>query len=69
MQFKLGQHSVRFFINPDNDGWKVLQQIGLEDAWDDPVQIGENYNDRRKAKNAINRQLKELRADPYYAGG
>lgn len=66
MQFKLGQHNVRFFINADNDRWIALQQIGIEDAWDDPAVIGESYDDRRKAKNAINRRLKELRADTSY---
>jgi hypothetical protein len=64
-QYKLGQHTVRFDLTRVDNGWRYTHRIGLEDAWDDPVE-SEFYIDRRQAKNQMNRQLKKLRADPSY---
>jgi hypothetical protein len=66
-QFKLGQHSVRFDINPATDGgWRLTARIGLDDVWDEPIETGQTYPDRRQAKNAMHQELKKMRADGTY---
>jgi hypothetical protein len=65
-QFKLGLHIVRFEISRTGEQWRLTQQIGLDDQWDNPVEGGEFYADRRKAKNVMYHQLKKLRADQSY---
>lgn len=58
----LGQQRVRYRLSYVEEGWRVVRWIKYDAEWEDETSIADACLDRRKAKNLVYTDLKNLRA-------
>ena len=61
-QVKLGEHRMRYEIKLTPEGWRVLVWTRIGDEWEaEPTVFPNVFNDPRKAKRHMNRNLRAIR--------